>query len=118
MTVKECYERLEADYDDMLSRLGDDMIIERFLLKFPSDVSMQNFLEAYNQKDIEAMFRGVHTLKGVVGNMSFTKLQECAVVITEKLRPRTQMVEDHLVEALIAEYDRTVQIIKEYESQI
>lgn len=117
MTVRECYEKLDADYEDIVLRLGDDAIIERFLLKYPSDASMQKFMEAYKQRDVESMFQAVHTLKGVVANMSFTRLYECAVAVTEQLRPRTKIADAGLVDALIAEYDRTMKAIKEYESQ-
>ena len=35
MTIKECYLRLDGDYDDIMERLGTEKLVERFMLKFP-----------------------------------------------------------------------------------
>ena len=41
MTVKECYEAIESDYNDVLSRLRTDERIQRFLLKVLEDGSYE-----------------------------------------------------------------------------
>ena len=35
MTVKECYEAIGADYEEVLRRLANEERVARFLLKFP-----------------------------------------------------------------------------------
>ena len=45
MTVKECYEVMKGDYDDVMSRLRSDDRVKKFLLKvfIPVPV-LKNFL--------------------------------------------------------------------------
>ena len=37
MTIKECYEQIGANYEDVRSRLRSDLLIRKFFLKFPDD---------------------------------------------------------------------------------
>ena len=39
MTVKECYSQMGSDYNNVLSRLYDEAMIERLLSKFVTDPS-------------------------------------------------------------------------------
>lgn len=34
MNIKECYDSIGADFEDVLGRLGSEKLIERFALKF------------------------------------------------------------------------------------
>lgn len=34
MTVRECYEKMGANYDGVLSRLGNEMLIRKFVINF------------------------------------------------------------------------------------
>ena len=36
MTVKECYEAIGADYEDVMGRLRKDERVQKFVLKLPS----------------------------------------------------------------------------------
>ena len=39
MTVKECYEQMGADYEDVLGRLRNEALIRKFAKKFLEDGS-------------------------------------------------------------------------------
>ena len=39
MTLQECYQAMEADYDDVLGRLRSERLIQKFMLKFLDDGS-------------------------------------------------------------------------------
>ena len=39
MTMRECYEAIEGDYEDVLGRLHSEALIRRFTLKFLEDQS-------------------------------------------------------------------------------
>ena len=42
MTVKECYEKMGANYENVLSRLGgSEALVKRLVLKFLDDASYQ-----------------------------------------------------------------------------
>ena len=94
MTVKECYEVMKGDYDDVMSRLRTDERIKKFLLKVLSDPSFTNLCNALENKDVEEAFRAAHTLKGVCKNMSLTGLAYSASNLTEALRGKTEIGDD------------------------
>lgn len=94
MTVKECYEIMKGDYDDVLSRLRTDERIKKFLLKVLDDTSFALLCNALEKKDIEEAFRAAHTLKGVCKNMSLTNLAYSASNLTEALRGRETYGDD------------------------
>ena len=94
MTVKECYEIMKGDYDDVLSRLRSDDRIKKFLLKVVSDPSFTQLCNALEKRDMEEAFRAAHTLKGVSKNMSLTNLAYSASNLTEALRGRTEYDDD------------------------
>ena len=74
MTVKECYEVMKGDYDDVISRLRTDDRVKKFLLKVLDDTSFSTLCKALEEKNIEEAFRAAHTLKGVCKNLSIDNL--------------------------------------------
>ena len=64
MTIKECYLRLDGDYDDIMERLGTEKLVERFMLKFPQEGERQMAAlhEAMENEDIEECFKVAHSL--------------------------------------------------------
>lgn len=72
MTVKECYEKMGANYENVLSRLGgSEALVKRLVLKFLDDASYQKLEEQLLNKNVEEAFRAAHTLKGVCLNLGF-----------------------------------------------
>ena len=49
MTVRESYEKMGANYDGVLSRLGNEMLIKKFSVKFLKDPSFQDLTDAIEQ---------------------------------------------------------------------
>lgn len=76
MTVKECYEQMGADYEDVLGRLRNEALIRKFAKKFLEDGSFQMLKDGLAKKDGEMAFRAAHTLKGVCQNLGFDNLYE------------------------------------------
>ena len=56
MTVKECYEIMKGDYDDVLSRLRTDERIKKFLIKVLSDPSFLQLCSAMESQNMESPF--------------------------------------------------------------
>lgn len=95
MTIKECYEQMGADYEDVLGRLRNEALIRKFA-----------------KKDGEMAFRAAHTLKGVCQNLGFDNLYEPSFDITEKLRGRdTEGCED-LFAKVEEQYNKTAEAIR------
>jgi chemotaxis protein histidine kinase CheA len=94
MTVKECYDAMGADYEEVLSRLMSDERIQRFLLKFPNDGSYSLLCSSLEKKDVQEAFRAAHTIKGVCQNLGLTPLCKSSEILTEKLRNAREYSED------------------------
>ena len=86
MTIRECYENMESDFDGVLRRLGSEAIIVRVAVKFLNDPSFSDLKSALAENRVQDAFRAAHTLKGVCVNLGFEKLYECSSELTELLR--------------------------------
>lgn len=114
MTIEECYSKLHGNYAEAKTRLMNDKLIERFILKFPADPSMDALKEMIEAGDIAASFRSVHTLKGVAANLAFTQLFRDASNLTEQLRPLQSPADPELYATLLKTYDMVIATLKEY----
>ena len=114
MTIRECYESVDSNYDDVPGRLGSERLIQKFALKFLDDTSYQELVDSMKKADGESAFRAAHTLKGVCLNLGFTALGEVSSVLTEALRPNKDTTG---CEAMLAnvtkEYERLVQVLRQ-----
>mgnify|MGYP000010886210 FL=1 len=113
MTVRECYEKMGANYDGVLSRLGNEMLIRKFVIKFLKDPSFQDLTAAIEKSDAESAFRAAHTLKGICLNLGFDNLYKPSEVLTEKLRGRELNGYETLYDEVKEQYDKTVGAINE-----
>ena len=86
MDVRQCYEVIEGDYEDVKRRFLTDARIRKFALLFLKDDSMANLRAATEAEDPEKAFYAAHTLKGVCLNLGLTGLYTPVNRITELLR--------------------------------
>ena len=100
MNLEELYISLHGDYADAKARLMNDRLVEKFVLKFPSDPSMQQLHDAIASGDNATAFRAVHTLKGVAANLSFTELRKAASDLTEQMRGCDKPADEELLKKL------------------
>lgn len=114
MTIEECYSKLQGNYTEAKTRLMNDKLIERFILKFPDDPSMDTLQKMIETGDNAAAFRAVHTLKGVAANLAFTQLFRDASNLTEQLRPLQSPADPELYNVLKQTYDIVINTLKEY----
>ena len=118
MSLKECYEKMGADYEDVLSRLRSEGLVRKFAVKFLDDDSYAALKDAMAAGNALEAFRGAHTLKGVAQNLGFGPLYKAAAQVTEVLRPSENSSGDmekaaELMPAVDEEYARTIAAIKE-----
>lgn len=118
MTIQECYQKLHGNYEEVSKRLINEKMVTHFTLRFPEDKSMKLLLEAVEAEDIESSFRNIHTLKGVSATLSYTELYKVSYDLTEQLRPRKALADPKLLKKVVNEYNRTIAIIKEFESEM
>lgn len=111
MTIQECYTMLHGDYQDAKERLIRDQMIERFIVKFPADPSMNELRAAVSDQDYERSFHWAHTLKGTAGNLGFTQLQKAASELTEQLRGGDQPADAGLMQKLEDSYQLVIEVL-------
>lgn len=84
-----------ADVSTTLKRfMGNEAIYMKFLMKFPEDKNYDTIIESMKKNDYDAVFNGVHTLKGVSANLGLNPVYNAASQITELLRNRSQQQVD------------------------
>lgn len=112
MTVRECYEQMGADFDNVLGRLGSEQMVQRFALKFLNDTSYQTLEETLKEKNVEQAFRAAHTLKGVCLNLGFDNLFTVSSELTERLRAGELDGTEELFEKVKEQYEITMKAIR------
>ena len=118
MTLQECYANLHGNYEDAKSRLARDKLIEKFMLKFPGDTSMDLLKTSVAEGNIQESFRAAHTLKGVAANLAFTELMDRVSELTEQLRSCPEPADEALYQKVVEAYDLTIQAIDAYKAEM
>ena len=118
MSLKECYIALGGDYDDVISRLRTEKLVQKFVLKFLNDPSYDNLCKALEAEDYEEAFRASHTIKGVCQNLSFTTLQKSSGELTEALRNGWTPEAEGLIQQVKADYQQVVAAIQAFQKEV
>lgn len=114
MTLSECYKLAGGNYEEVTDRLGNEILVERFLIKFLQDPSFVQLSAALEEQDVQNAFRAVHTLKGVCLNLGLTELFEVSSALTEKLRGMDMSGYEPYYEAVKKEYKRVSDTLQQY----
>lgn len=116
MDLMECYEKMEGNYNEAITHLLRKTLIERFVLKFLDDDSYKLYIDSMEVKNYEEALRGVHTLKGVAQNLSFTALYKISDEINLALKANNIEEAKRLSPELTKIYNNTIASINEYKS--
>ena len=112
MTTRECYEKMGADYEDVLKRLYSEGMIQKFAVMFLGDDSYPKLEQALKEGNVKDAFRAAHTLKGVCQNLGFTNLYQPTYDLTEVLRTGTLEGSGELFEQVSQQYRVTTDAIR------
>lgn len=114
MTIKEFYQEIGSDYEQMIKRLGTESLILRFALKFPEDQTYRELESAMGEADGEKAFRAAHTLKGVCLNLGFSALGHASSELTEAMREnrKTDGCEE-LMKKVSEEYEKLLRVLQQ-----
>ena len=119
MTLKELYAMIDGSYDQAVSVLLVEKLIDKHIRRFPTGGVPEALLEAGRDMDPTRMFEAAHAMKGVCANLGLTRLAAAASEISEEFRPgnpRT-MTDDQVarrLEGIAALYERTAEGIRRY----
>lgn len=117
MTVKECYEQINGDYEGVLGRFRGDERIKKFAVKFLADGSYDSLCRTLEAADYDEAFRAAHTLKGVSQNLGFTGLYMVSETLTEMLRNHPEDYTPSMLEEVKAEYEKTFSAIQKLQAE-
>lgn len=117
MNLEECYQALGGNYQEVISMLRKESLIEKFLLKFLNDPSYQLFESSMNSQNYEEALRGVHTLKGICLNLSFTQLSKSSSALTQALRNGDLSKVNELRPILSKDYEATISAIQLFQNE-
>ncbi len=118
MTLKECYAALGGDYEEAISRLNSERIVQKFVLKFLNDSSYDLLCSAMEAENYEEAFRAAHTIKGVCQNLSFTQLSDSSSHLTEVLRSGWSSENMPLMEQVKRDYQQVTEAIRTLQTEI
>ena len=62
MTIKECYQALEGNYEEVIGRLMREKTVQKFVLKFLNDKSYELLLTSLEAGNVEDAFRAAHPI--------------------------------------------------------
>lgn len=112
--IQDAYEKIGADYNDVVRRLTSEALVVRFAGKFLQDNSFENLRTSLANNDVNGAFLASHTLKGIAQNMGFSNLFEPSNALAEFLRPipETAAGSEELFAAVEAEYNKTTEAIR------
>lgn len=119
MEIRECYRKINGNYDTVYACFHSDKQILKFLLKFLDEKSYANLLNSLNKEDYEAAFLAAHSLKGICQNLGFSELFTVSERITEALRGGKKSENlDNMFYDVTDKYNKTVEAILELKESI
>lgn len=116
MTLQECYQKMGGDYAAVSSRLPSEKFIQKYVLKFADDKTMELLESSFSGGNYDEAFRAAHTLKGMCQNLSFARLEASSSALTEALRGGMSPGAGELYEKVREDYRLTTDTIKEYKA--
>lgn len=116
MDLMMCYQQMEGDYEDVMSRLPRENMVRKFLFKFIDDKSYDELNAAMQNGDYETAFRAAHTVKGICQNLSLTRLYKSSSELTEALRSESYQEAKQLFKAFSEDYIHNTDIIRSYKA--
>ncbi len=114
MTLQECYEAIGGDYQDVISRLRSDRLVQKFVLKFLDDGSYDLFCSSMESGNYEEAFRAVHTIKGICQNLGFRRLLKSSAEMSDALRHGWTPEADTLTPEFKEDYTLTADTIRDF----
>ena len=115
MTVQECYEAFQGNYQEVISRLRTDERVAKFLQRVLADGSYQLLCDSLATNNVDEAFRAAHTIKGVCLNLAITRLGQSSSSLCEYLREK-RVIDDQvltMMQQVSQDYELTIGCISQ-----
>lgn len=104
------------DYRGGIDRFGGNTVLyEKFIFRYLDDDHFNQLVRAIDAGDSEEGFRVAHTLKGVVGNLSFSEFFTVLDPATEALRDGEIEKARTVLPAIEKAHNDVVAVLKKYQ---
>lgn len=104
-----------VDWDDLSARfMNNDDLIAKFMFKFLKDQSFIELTAAMEAGSVEDVFKAVHTLKGVSGNLGFKAMLDPVVNLTEITRAGSMEGASEQYALIKEKYEPLMAILNKY----
>lgn len=104
------------DYQDAMDRFdGEAELYEDFVFRFLEDDKYGQVVEALEAGDVEAAHRAAHTLKGVVGNLSFTNYFRQIGAMSDSLKNNDLEIAKSFLPGVKDAHNQVMQILQKYQ---
>ena len=78
MTVQELYEKIDGSYDQAVSIMRMDKLIDKHIRRFGDSGVFESLQDAGETMDAKSLFEASHALKGISANLGLAKLSSAA----------------------------------------
>ena len=110
--IKEQLQEAGIDAESVKQRfMGNEMLVEKFMKKFPADQNFTKLKESLEAGDVKEAFTAAHTLKGVCGNLSMNRLFQVVDRQVELLRSGDLEGAKLLHPEVEKEYDTVIRVL-------
>lgn len=114
--IREKLEKSGIDVSVALERfMKNELLFERFLIKFLSDSNYEKLEKAIDTGDKEAALIASHTLKGICGNLSMSELFDLLSRQVAAFRAEKWDEGIELMKKISEEYKTVVEVIRSLE---
>lgn len=113
MELREFFSNVGGDYDEVMSRLGKEERVVKYLLRFIESDPIADFDKALKENNIEECFRNLHSIKGMCLNLGLGNLEKSSSQLCEEYRngvPQRDVTD--MISRTHKDYDDTVEAIK------
>ena len=105
------------DYGDAMDRFGGNAeLFFRLARKYLDGDNYARLVSAMEMHDFDEAYRQAHSLKGVAGNLSFTKLYNIAAEIASNLREGEYVAAESYLPDAEAAHERIVEALGKLEA--
>lgn len=117
MTLKQCFEMFNGDYDGVISRMGKEERVKKFILRFKTDPSFDLLTESLANANYQEAFRAAHTIKGLCQNLGLEQLGKSSSALTEALRGGKRPADEVYYQQVKADYEQVISAINLLDEQ-
>lgn len=101
------------DYENGKNRFaGNEVLYEKYLLKFKDDPHFESAKIAFEEKDYEKLLKETHALKGVAGTLGIISVYQASADIVSAIRAEEEDRVPKLYEILVSSYEYIIDILK------